>query len=107
MSRDNHFHVLKVVLHAPTAPALERARNNAMNLRRSEPDADVRIIANAQAVAAALDSEHQELDPFTWVCPNTLARTNRENREPLQVLGSPAVLEIALMQQAGWIYIRA
>lgn len=107
MNQNNHPLVLKVILHAPTATALERARNNAANLRRGAPDADVRIVVNAQAVAAALDTAHGELDSITWVCPNTLARTERENREPLQVLSGPAVLEIALMQQAGWIYIRA
>lgn len=107
MNQDNQSQVLKVILHAPTPAALERARNNAANLRRSAPDADVRIVANAQAVAAALDAPHEELDPITWVCPNTLARTNRENREPLHVLAGPAVLEIARMQQAGWAYIRA
>lgn len=107
MSQSSEQKTLRVILHAPTANALERARNNAANLLRGDPDANVRVIANAQAVAAALDASHEELDPITWVCPNTLAKTNRENREPLRVLSGPAVLEIARMQQEGWVYIRA
>ena len=97
---------LKVLLHAPTPAALERARNNAANLTRAAPDAQVRIVANAQAVAAALDAPHA-VDPLTWVCSITLARTGRESRPPLQSTPGPAVLEIARLQQQGWLYIRA
>lgn len=100
-------HPLQVVLHAPTPDALERARNNAANLLQEAPAAQVRIVANAQGVAAALDKAHAVLDPLTWLCPSTLQRIGRENRAPLQVLASPAVLTIARLQQEGWIYIRA
>lgn len=107
MNQDTQYQELKVILHAPTPTALERARNNAANLRREAPEAHVRIIVNAQAVAAALDVAHPDLDGLTWVCPNTLARTNRENRSPLRILDGAAVLEIARLQQHGWAYIRA
>lgn len=98
---------LKIILHAPTPAAWERARNSAVNVMREAPDAEVRIVVNAQAVAAALDTADEELDAMTWLCPLTLHRTNRESRMPLNVLPGAAVLEIARMQQAGWIYIRA
>jgi uncharacterized protein len=107
MTQDTQRPTLKVIIHAPTAEAFERARNNASNLKRAAPDADVRIVANAQAVAAALDTAPSDLDALTWVCPNTLSRIGRDNREPLEVLDGPAVIEMARMQQAGWIYIRA
>lgn len=99
--------VLKVVLHAPTADALQRARSNAGNLLREAPAAQVKIVLNAQAVTAALDEPHDECDAITWLCPNTLKRANRQNREPLQVLAHGAVLELARLQQDGWVYIRA
>ncbi|AFK62843.1 hypothetical protein TKWG_13720 [Advenella kashmirensis WT001] len=98
---------MKVILHAPTASALERARNNATNLKREDPDAHVRIIANAQAVGAALDIVHEQLDSITWLCPISLDRAGRQNREPLQVLTGPAVLEMVRLQQDGWVYLRA
>lgn len=98
---------MKVILHAPTASALERARNNAANLKRTNPDALVRIIANAQAVGAALDFEHEQLDSITWLCPISLDRSGRGNREPLQALTGPAVLEMVRLQQDGWVYLRA
>jgi len=107
MNQDTRPQVLRVILHAPTPAALERARNNAINLRREDPEADVRIIVNAQAVATALDVAQPDLDTLTWVCPNTLAKTNRENRPPLHLLGGAAVLEIARLQRDGWIYIRS
>lgn len=104
MQQDNE---LKVVFHAPTPEALQRARNNAMNLRREDPGAYVCIVINAEAVAGALDEAHPDADEFTWVCPNTLARINRENRQPLRLLDRAAVLELVRLQQSGWTYIRS
>ena len=97
---------LKLVIHAPTPEALTRARNNAGNLLREAPDAQVKIVLNAQAVFAALDAPH-DMDGITWLCPNTLERANRQNREPLRVLSRGAILELARLQQDGWVYIRA
>ena len=102
-----HQDRLRVILHAPTPGALQRARNNAMNLRRARPDADIRIIVNAEAVAAALDTPHPEADALTWLCPNTLERTSRKSREPLHVLAAAAVLELAELQRDGWVYVRS
>ncbi|MGH8844367.1 intracellular sulfur oxidation DsrE/DsrF family protein [Advenella incenata] len=99
--------VLKVVLHAPTADALQRARSNAGNLLREEPGARVKIVLNAQAVIAALDEPQEQLDAITWLCPNTLKRADRQNRDPLQVLPHGAMVELARLQQDGWVYIRA
>lgn len=107
MTDDIQGKALKVILHAPTPDALQRARNNAMNLKKHDQEADVRIIANAEAVSAALDLAHPEADGITWLCPNTLARTQRENRPPLGVLDGAAVYELARLQQEGWIYIRS
>ena len=98
---------LRIVLHAPSIAALARARSNALNLRREAPDAQVRIVLNAEAVAAALDAPHPQADPLTWLCPNTLAKSGRSASAPLQVLSVGAVLALAQMQQQGWIYLRA
>ncbi len=97
---------IKVLLHAPTATALQRARNNARNLQKEVPGAEIRIVVNAEAVAAALDAA-DDTDGMTWVCPNTLARLGRPLREPLKLLPGAAVLELVRMQQTGWAYIRA
>ncbi|GAB1575716.1 hypothetical protein [Bordetella petrii] len=98
---------LKILLHAPTAAALERARSNAANVRREAPRAEVRILLNAAAVAAALDAPAHELDEATWLCPNTLRKIDREGRAPLNVLPGSSILEMARLQRAGWLYIRA
>lgn len=98
---------LRIVLHAPSAAALARARSNALNLRKDAPAAEVRIVLNAEAVAAALDAAHPQADPLTWLCPNTLAKTGRAARAPLQVLPVGAVLALVQLQQAGWVYLRA
>lgn len=98
---------LKIVLHAPSAAALKRARSNATNIRREAPDAEVRIVANADGVAAVLDQADAERDPLTWLCPNTLRSLGRQAVPPLQVLPEGAVLALARLQREGWIYIRA
>ena len=99
--------LLHIVLHAPDAEGLQRARMNAVNALRAEPQTQVRIIANAGAVAAALDTPHEQADALTYLCPNTLTQLQRDCRAPLQVLGEPAVLALARLQKYGWAYIRS
>jgi uncharacterized protein len=96
----------RILIHAPTAGAVERARNNAANLAREMPDAQVRIIVNADGVAAVLDNPSAESDALTLVCGNTLKRIGREAIAPLQTVPA-AILAIAAMQQDGWLYVRA
>ena len=98
---------LSIVLHAPDADGLQRARMNAVNALRAAPETQVRILANASAVAAALDTPHEQADTLTYLCPNTLEQLQRTCRAPLQVLGEPAVLALARLQHYGWAYIRS
>jgi intracellular sulfur oxidation DsrE/DsrF family protein len=102
-----HSPALRIVLHAPTPDALARARASALNARKADAQCSVRIIANATAVAAALDQPHADADALTGLCPNTLAHSGRQAHAPLTVLERPAVIELALLQQAGWAYIHA
>lgn len=104
---NSHTASLQIVLHASDAESLARARASALNARKADARCSVRIIANAAAVAAALDLPHADADPLTSLCPNTLAHTGRQAHAPLSVLPHPAVIELALLQQAGWAYIRA
>jgi uncharacterized protein len=97
----------KIVLHAPTTGALARARSNVANLINSVPAPDVRIVVNAEAVAAALDSPNGVTDRLTLVCGNTLRKLGRKAPTPLSVLDQGAVLGLAEMQADGWRYIRA
>lgn len=98
---------LKIVLHAPTPGALARARSNASNLMKQSPAPEVRILLNADAVAAALDNPDEAADRLTQLCPNTLQRIGRQARAPLTVLQEGSVLALARMQGEGWRYIRA
>ena len=98
---------LRVLLHAPSAAAVARARSNALNLLKEQPTAEVRIVLNADGVVAALDAPHPQADPHTWVCPNTLETTGRTASAPLRVLPVGAVLALVQLQREGWIYLRA
>jgi len=105
MSEPNH--PIRIILHAPTASAVIRARNNAANLIKQPAPVEVRIVVNAEAVRAVLDAPDAAGDALTFVCPNTLSRTGQSAPGPLRVLDESAVLAIARMQAAGWRYIRS
>jgi NitT/TauT family transport system ATP-binding protein len=96
---------LRLIIHAPTAAALARARRNAANLLNACPDAQVRIVANGEAVAAALDSPDAETDGLLALCGNTLAKLGRI-AGALTVVPA-AVVAIAEAQAGGWAYMRA
>lgn len=98
---------LKILLHAPTPGALARARSNAANLRKLQPAPEVRILLNAEAVAAALDAPDPAADAQTLVCPNTLQKIQRTAPAPLTVLPEASMLALARLQREGWSYIRA
>lgn len=96
---------LQVLLHAPTAEALTRARRNAANLQSARPDTEVLIIANAGAVAAALATP-DVTDPLLRLCRNSLAAQELENTRSLVEIEA-AVVTLAELQDKGWAYIRA
>lgn len=97
----------RVLLHAPTPDALERARSNARNLLKDMPEAQIRIIANAQAVQACVQGMEHDLDTVTFLCPNTLRNRSLRAPERFQVLAQGAITTLVQLQAENWIYIRA
>lgn len=96
----------RVILHAPTAGALARARSNLRNLLRADPEAEVRILANAAGAGAAVREPDREADRFLVLCENSLRAQSLA--APPGIATVPAVvLALAKMQAEGWIYIRA
>ncbi|WP_136247126.1 DsrE family protein [Halomonas borealis] len=96
---------LRVLLHAPTAEALTRARRNARNLQHARPAAEVLIIANGGAVAAAL-AEPDASDDRLRLCRNSLAAQGLDNPHGIAEVEA-AVVTLAEYQRDGWAYIRA
>lgn len=99
-------HVMRILIHAHTQGGLARARNNAVNLKKDTPDAEVLIVANADGVAAVLDAPHPDTDALTLVCASTLQRLDRSAQEPLRTVRS-GIAAIVEMQREGWLYVRA
>jgi len=97
---------LRVVLHAPTADGLARARRNALNLAKARPEAEVLIVANGAAVTAALDIPDPASDAWLRLCRNTLAAQKLNNTAGLEEVDA-AVVTLAELQAQGWAYIRA
>jgi intracellular sulfur oxidation DsrE/DsrF family protein len=96
---------IRLIIHAPTAAALERGRRNLANLLKSAPDAQVELVINAGAVAAAL-GQPDPLDAHLRICRNTLTANQLLAPEGLTVVAA-AVLHIAQRQSEGWGYMRA
>ncbi len=101
---------LRVLLHAPTAAALRRARSNARNLLAADPDAAVRIVVNAEAVTALAETAEAATDPLITVCANSLraARIDEAAATAAGLAVTPAaVVLLARLQAEGWSYIRS
>ncbi len=97
--------VLRLVIHAPTPAALERGRRNAANLLKADGQAQVELVANAGAVAAAL-GQPDATDIHLRLCGNTLAANGLTAPAGIAVVEA-AVLHIARRQAEGWAYMRA
>lgn len=96
---------IRLVIHAPTPAALERGRRNLVNLFKADPGAQAELVANAGAVAAALDRP-DATDPHLRLCANTLAANSLSAPAGIAVVDA-AVLHIARRQSEGWAYLRA
>ncbi len=97
---------LKLVIHAPTQGAVARARSNARNLLRARPDAEIRIVVNADGIDAIRTASDDDTDALVTVCRNSLER--KGVAAPGHVRVTPvAVLLIAELQAEGWSYMRA
>lgn len=97
--------MIQLLIHAPTPGSLDRARRNAANLHKADPEARVEIVANAGAVAAALADAHPT-DTHLVLCQNTLTATGAAAPAHIRTV-SAAVLHIAQRQTEGWAYMRA
>jgi NitT/TauT family transport system ATP-binding protein len=98
---------MKLLLHAPTPAALERARRNAANARRDRPNLQIAIIVNGGAVAAALDTaDPRGTDPMLVYCENTLKGLGRHPPHGARTVPA-AILALVDWQADGWTYVRA
>jgi intracellular sulfur oxidation DsrE/DsrF family protein len=96
---------VRLIIHAPTAGALERGRRNLANLLKEAPDAEVELVVNAGAVVAALGKPDPQ-DGHLRVCRNSLTANQLVAPEGVMVVPA-AVLYIAQRQAEGWAYMRA
>jgi intracellular sulfur oxidation DsrE/DsrF family protein len=98
--------MLKVIIHAPTPPALIRARRNLANLIAAEPSTVVELVINGEAVQAELKDPDQTTRPYLAICQNSLDHAGVDKPEDARTVPS-AVLYISQRQAEGWVYFRA
>lgn len=94
----------QLLIHAACSDSLGRARNNASNYLKQDPTAQIEIITNAGAVAAALENPHPT-DTLLRLCGNTL--TNTKKQATTQKVVPAAIVYLVEKQKEGWLYIRA
>lgn len=97
---------LKLIIHAPTANALVRARRNLRNFLAVEPDAEVELVANGEAVRVALSEPDSETDGFLVLCANSLRAAQLATPDGISTTDA-AIAHIARRQAEGWSYFRA
>ncbi|ETX11874.1 hypothetical protein MUS1_08005 [Marinomonas ushuaiensis DSM 15871] len=98
--------VTQLLIHAPTVDALKRAQNNARNLLKLEPDAQIEIVVNGPAAALAVTFSDEDILNRLVICRNSLqAQTLSVQANVKQV--DAAVQYIAHQQMKGWSYMRA
>lgn len=98
---------IRLLIHAPTAESLARARANARNLLKADPDAAVEIVVNAAGARAAVEGPSTppgEVEPI--LCRNSIVNMGLAAPEGARIVEA-AVLHIARRQTEGWAYMRA
>ena len=98
--------LLKVMIHAPTEPALQRAQANLRNLLLARPDAQIELVVNGPAVATAVSISHPDIRSRLRLCQNSLTAQNITAPSDIQQVNA-AILHLSERQQQGWSYIRA
>jgi NitT/TauT family transport system ATP-binding protein len=98
--------MLKLVIHAPTAAALMRARRNVANLIAADPSAMVELVINGAAVTAEIENPDPATRLHLVVCQNSLDAAGLAAPPDARVTRA-AILHIAQRQADGWSYFRA
>ena len=96
---------MRLMIHAPTDAALDRARAHAAALLASLPDAEVEIVVDNDGACAALDRPDPASDGMLVFCGLSLRAMDRAAGGAPVV--AAAVRYIAERQAAGWAYMRA
>jgi len=94
---------IQVVIHAATPDALQRARNNAVNLAKEWPNSEAEIVVNGPAVKAAIEQTHAT-DACLRLCAHSAERFGLSIPEHLQSIPA-AIVWIINRQKEGWHYI--
>lgn len=98
--------VTRLLIHAPTVDALKRAQNNARNLLKLEPGAQVEIVVNGPAMAVAVTLTDSDILHRLVLCRNSLQAQSLTAQTDVKLVDA-AVQYLAHQQAAGWSYLRA
>ena len=97
---------LRILFHAPSAAALQRARRSAQDVLKAHPDANIEIVADADGAEAALVRHDEATDPLVVLCEASLRRSGLRPPEGRRTAPLAAVFMVH-RQAEGWTYIRA
>jgi len=97
---------MKVVIHAPTAEALRRARAFARTLHAKDEEAAIVILANGDGAASAVKEPDSTADRWLVLCECALTELSLIKPPGIESTDNGIFL-IAKLQRKGWSYCRA
>ena len=97
---------LRILLHAPSAAALQRARRSALDVLKVRPDTQIEILADAEGAEAALVRHEEATDHLVVLCEASLRRSGLGPPEGRRTAPLAALL-LVHRQAEGWTYIHA
>jgi uncharacterized protein len=98
--------MVRLLIHAPTEAALNRAHRNLANLLVTDPQAEVELVVNGDAVRAALEKPVPASMPYLVLCENSLTRAGLGKPEGTRTTPA-AIVHVAQRQTQGWSYFRS
>ena len=96
----------RLIIHAPTVASLHRAYRNLANFLEQEPEVQVELVVNGEAVAEAINTLEPQIAGYVVLCENSLSAAGLAVPAGLRTI-SAAIHHISQRQAEGWSYFRA
>lgn len=95
---------MKILIHAPSARSLARARLEAARLVALPLEGMVRVVATLEGAVAAVNQPDPQTDPLLVLCGDSLKSEGLANPPGMEVVPNGTEL-LAKLQRKGWAYV--
>ena len=95
---------MKILIHAPSANSLARARVEAGRLVKLPIEGAVRIVATLDGAISAVQKPDPSTDPLLILCGDSVAAADLVNPPGVEIVPN-GTEHIAKLQRKGWAYV--